>query len=326
MISNKLKKIVQEIKETDKEFEVTPRELFLFFNFEKRTKGNRSDVNEFLNENQLEVVPDYMTSRVDEKITLRHKKRAKSKKTIEPIQRIQLLDSANTPPATVTREAQLKEAMTLMMMNNFSQLPVVSGSRTVHGVITWESIGYGLTNGSESDLVKDFISNDVTILDYKTPLLDAISTILEKEFVLVQKSDKSLCGIVTLADISAQFLTVAEPFILLEQIENHIRQLLDGKFLVNELNEYCKIGDMEREIEHIDDLSFGDYVRIIEKPEHWDRLQLSIERTHFIKHLDKIREIRNDIMHFDPEGISTEQKAELVKMANFLSEVIKFEP
>jgi CBS domain-containing protein len=245
-----------------------------------------------------------MSSGVDENITLRHKKRAKSKKPIEPIHSIGLLDSANKLPVTVTREAKLKEAITLMMMHNFSQLPVVSGSRTVHGAITWESIGYGLTNDCKSELVKDFIVNDVAIVDYETPLLDAISAILNKDFVLVQKADKSICGIVTMTDITAQFLTVSEPFILLEQIENHIRQILDGKFLVDELKEYCKIGDVEKEIEHIDDLSFGDYIRIIEKPEHWDRLELNIERTHFIRHLDIIREIRNDIMHFDPDGIS----------------------
>ncbi len=323
--SNKLKKIVQEIKETDKEFEITSRELFSFFDFGKRTKGNRREVDEFLNGNQLEVVPDYMKSEMDEKVTLRHKKRARSKKDIKPVRSIGLLDSANKLPVTVTREAKLKEAITLMMMHNFSQLPVVSGSRTVYGAVTWESIGYALTNGSKSDLIKDFISTDVTIVDYHTPLLDAVSIVLENRFVLVQKSDKSLCGIVTLTDISNQFLIVSEPFILLEQIENHIRQILDGKFLVNELQEFCNIGDYVRDFEYIDDLSFGDYIRIFQKPENWDRLQLNIEQTHFIKHLDKIREIRNDIMHFDPDGISVGQKEELIKMAKFLAEVVKFE-
>ena len=320
--SNKFKNIVQEIKKTDKEVVITPRELFSFFDLEKRTRGNRRIVDDFLTGNQLEVVPDYMEKGVDEEITLRHKKRARSKKNNNPVQTIGMLDSANKPPVTVTREANLKEAITLMMMHNFSQLPVVSGSRTVHGVLSWRSVGYGLANGSKSELVKDFTTNDVTIVDLETPLLDAVSIILENQFVLVQGADKSLCGIVTLTDISARFLTVSEPFILLEQIENHIRQILDGRFLVNELMEYC---DYKREIEYIDDLSFGEYIRLVQKPENWDRLHLSIERTHFIKHLDKIREIRNDIMHFDPDGIGPGQKEELVKMARFLAEVIKFE-
>lgn len=323
-MNEKLKEIVKEIKENDKEFVITPRELLWYFYFEKRTKGNRLWINKFLNDNQLEVVPDYTLCWIDDKITLKHKKRAKSKKIHDPIQRIKLLDAANRPPISVSRDSELKEAMTLMMMHNYSQLPVMTGTRTVQGVITWETIGYGLTNGSDSKQVKDFISNDISIIDYNTPLLDAILIVLEKDFVLVQKSDKSISGIVTLADISKQFLTVSEPFLLLEQIENHIRQILDGKFLLKELRVFCKIGEEEREIEHIDDLNFGDYIRIIEKPEHWDKLNLSIERTHFIKQLDKVREIRNDIMHFDPDGITTEQKEDLTKMAKFLTELRKY--
>jgi predicted transcriptional regulator len=325
MTSNKLKNIIQNIKDTHQEVHVTPRELFMFFDFEKRTEGNRRYVDEFLNDNQVEVIPGYMTTGMDEQIALRYKKTARSRTNIDPIKKIRMLESANTPPITVTREAKLKEAITLMMMHDISQLPVVSGTRTVQGVISWETIGHGLNNGSDSELVIDFIQNDVTILDQETPLLDAISDILKKGFVLVQRADKTLCGIVTLTDLSTQFLIVSEPFLLLEQIEHHIRQILDGKFYITELKEYIQYGDIERKIEFIEDLSFGDYIRIIEKPEHWDRLQLNIERSHFIKHLDKIREIRNDIMHFDPDGISTEQKEDLTKMAKFLSEVIKFE-
>lgn len=324
MISHKLQEIVKEIKENDKEFEMSPRELLWHFYYEKRTKGNRFWIDLFLEENQLEVTPDYTSCWIDGKVTLKHQKRAKSKNSHDPIQRIRLLNAANNPPITISRDSTLKEALTLMMLHNYSQLPVMSGKRTVHGFVTWETIGYGLTNGCESDLVKDFISTEITIVDYDTPLLNAISTIIQKEFVLVEKPDKSISGIVTLADISKHFLIVSEPFLLLEQIENHIRQILNGKFLLNDIKEFCKIGDEEREIEHIDDLNFGDYVRIIENPNYWEGLKLSIERTHFIKHLHKVREIRNDIMHFDPDGISDVQKDDLIKMANFLAELRKY--
>lgn len=141
---------------------------------------------------------------------------------------------------------------------------------------------------------------------------------------MLETSDNTISGIVTIADISLQFINVTEPFLLLEQIENHIRQILDGKFLLEELRDICKVNDSECDIEFIDDLNFGDYIRIIENPKNWDRLKLSIERTHFIKHLDKVREIRNDIMHFDPEGITDRQREYLTKMSNFLMELRKF--
>jgi predicted transcriptional regulator len=324
MVSEQFKELVKEIQENDKEFKMTPRELLDAFGCVKRTSGNLVRIEKFLEENKLKTIPDYTDGWIDGEIILKHKKKAKSKKGNDPIQRIKLLPAANRVPISIPRDAKLSEAITLMMLHNYSQLPVMNSPRNVIGVITWETIGYGITNGSKSDNAKDYLKNEIVILDYEAPILDAVSKIIDNEFALVKKSDNTISGIVTIADISLQFLNVTEPFLLLEQIENHIRQILDGKFLVEELREFCKIGDTDCKIDFIDDLNFGNYVRIIEKPEHWERLNLSIERSHFITHLDKVREIRNDIMHFDPEGITSEQREDLVKMSKFLMELRKF--
>ena len=53
-------------------------------------------------------------------------------------------------------------------------------------------------------------------------------------------------------------------------------------------------------------------------------MKLEVHPLVFIKQLDLIREIRNDIMHFDPEGITNDQKQALVNMAKFLTEIIKY--
>ena len=64
--------------------------------------------------------------------------------------------------------------------------------------------------------------------------------------------------------------------------------------------------------------------KIYDKLRIFNKLNLSIERSHFIKQLDKVRQIRNDIMHFDPEGITREQREDLTKMAKFLMELKKY--
>lgn len=322
MVKDEFLEIVKEIKENDKEFEITPRELLNYFYCEKRTSGNVWFINRFLDENQLETEPNYVNGWIDGTVILKHKKKATTKNGIDPIQRIKLLPSSNNEPISITRDAKLKEAITLMMLNNYSQLPVMNGSRNVIGYVGWDTIGCALSNGINSEDVKDYIKTEITILNYDTPILEAISVVIEKEFVLVSKNDKTISGIVTIADISNQFLLVTEPFLLLEQIENHIRQLLDKKFLIEELKTFCQ--NNEKDIEFIDDLSFGDYIFILSNPDNWDKLNLKIERSYFIKHLDKIRIIRNDVMHFDPEGITKEQKNDLNKMAKFLMELKKY--
>lgn len=324
MISEDLQLKINEIKEKEKEFKLTPRELINAFRCEKRTSGNRAKINKYLQDNYLETEPDYNNAWIDGEITLRHKKKAKSKSGADPIQRIKILPAANIEPITIKQDASIKEAVTLMMLHNFSQLPIINGPKNPVGFISWETIGRGLTNGTNSDRASDFMSKDIAILDYETPLLEAIAVIIKKEFAIVKKQDKSISGIITIVDISEQYLTLTEPFLLLEQIENHIRRILNGKFLIEELNAICKIGDAVRSIEHIDDLTFGDYVRIIENPEQWKKLNLTVDRSYFIKQLDKVRKIRNDIMHFNPEGISEEQKKDLTLMSGFLMQVISY--
>lgn len=274
-----------------------------------------------MNSKNLETEPHYSSVWIDGCVKLKHKARARSKSDKDPILRISILPSANKPPITINRDAKLSDAITLMMMHNFSQLPVMSNPKNVAGLITWETIGTGITNGNKSNEVKDFLKTQVVKLELDTPLLEAIRTVIKEEIVIVQRKDKSLSGIVTITDISSQFFTLTEPFLLLEKIENLIRLLLDEKFLLEDLKSVCF--DNEK-AEFIDDLNFGQYIRLIENETNWQKLNLNIERSPFIKQLDKIRNIRNDIMHFDPEGITIEQRVDLNNMANFLSELIKF--
>ncbi len=318
--------IVKEIKaNTSKELRITTRDFLSYFGYEKRTKGNNARIDDYLNKHNLETEPYYVNAWIDGEITLKHKAKAKSKSEKDPILKISILPSANKPPITINRDAKISDAVTIMMMHNFSQLPIMSNPRSVAGFISWETIGIGITNGLTSTDVKDFLKDRVVILDLDTPLLDAIKTVIKEEIVLVQKKDKTLSGIVTITDISSQFFTLTEPFLLLEKIENLIRLLLDDKFLVEEIKELCKEDSQNKdEIEFIDDLTFGQYIRLIEKEENWNKLKLKIERVPFIKQLNKIREIRNDIMHFDPEGISQEQRDDLINMSNFLTELIKY--
>jgi len=318
MISDDLAEKINEIKSKEGEFKITPRYLVNAFGCEKRSSGNRSIINQFLEEQQIETVPDYTNAWIDGEIILRHKKKAKSKRTSDPIQRIKLIPAANREPTSIKRESSLAEATTLMRMHSYSQLPVISGQRSIHGYVSWETIGNGISNGIKSEKVLPYTSKNISILNYETPLLEAIKIVISKEFAVVQKEDKTISGIITLADISQQFLSIAEPFLLLEEIENHIRQTLDGKLLVEEIMRHCNPDDSSRAINHIDDLTFGEYVRIFENKELWEKINLNVEKTLFVKQLDKVRQIRNDIMHFEPEGITDAQLADLNNMSRFM--------
>ena len=50
---------------------------------------------------------------------------------------------------------------------------------------------------------------------------------------------------------------------------------------------------------------------------------MSIDRKEFVKHLDEVRRIRNDVMHFNPDGLSEEQTKKLRDIAKFFEHLVR---
>jgi len=218
----------------------------------------------------------------------------------DPTFRVGQLEAANTSPVAVNLDASLAEAVTLMMMHDFSQLPVMQNERNVRGVVSWESIGKRLALKRSCENVRDCMETSVPEVPAKSSLFASINLIIEYGYVLVRQDDNKISGIVTTSDLSLQFRLLAEPFLLIGEIENYVRQLIDKKFTTDQLKSVRDPAD-ERSIETVADLNFGEYVRLLENPEHWANLNLAVNRGVFTKRLDRVRELRNDVMHFDPD-------------------------
>lgn len=111
---------------------------------------------------------------------------------------------------------------------------------------------------------------------------------------------------------------MSKPFLILGEIENYIRKLLDGKFTKEQLTGAVDPSDGCREIESVSDLTFGEYLRVLENPDRWSSLAINVDRKIFISNLDNIRKIRNSVMHFDPDGIDDSESEKLIQFCDFL--------
>jgi CBS domain-containing protein len=236
----------------------------------------------------------------------------------DPTFRIEKLASANRTPTTVTPNTTLDEATTLMILQDFSQLPVMQNEREVKGVISWESIGKCQSLGRQCKEVRDCMEIEVPEVPYSSSLLSAIDIIVKYGYVIVRQTDKKISGIVTTTDLSLQFRQLAEPFILVGEIENYIRRLIDGKFTIEQLSSVRDPNDDKRHIDTVADLTFGEYLRLLEKPDNWEHLKIPVHRQTFIKHLDVVRDLRNDVMHFNPDPFDEEALEKLRLFANFM--------
>jgi hypothetical protein len=140
-------------------------------------------------------------------------------------------------------------------------------------------------------------------------------------YVLVRAADNRIKGIVTSTDLNLQFQQLSEPFLLLGEIENFVRSLIDGKFTLAELRAIRDAADGGRPVESVADLTLGEIIRLVENPERWQRIGLQIDRVIFKNELERIRLIRNDVMHFDPDPISVEDHQSLRAFVHFLHQL-----
>jgi CBS domain-containing protein len=117
----------------------------------------------------------------------------------DPTYRIGRLRSANLVPTSVAPNQTVTEAITIMLTNDFSQLPVMIGERDVKGVISWNSIGSRLVLGVKFKEVRECMEV-AHIIPAATSLLDAITEIVNNQYVLIQDATNKISGIVTTSD------------------------------------------------------------------------------------------------------------------------------
>ena len=244
----------------------------------------------------------------------------------DPTFRIGSLPAANKNLTTVGQDDTLKKAVTMMLQSDYSQLPIMHGEREVKGMISWKSIASRYAIGGECCKVQH-CREDAQVVDGNGTLFDAIPTIVKHGYVLVRNpQDRKITGIVTASDLSLQFQQLAEPFLLLREIELHIRQLLQDKVLPEDLDWLGSADTTTPKPNSISDLSFGGYVRLVQRPQVWQRLALNIDQASLTKQLEDVRQIRNDVMHFDPDPMTAKQLDVLQNASKFMQQLYDLLP
>jgi predicted transcriptional regulator len=329
-IPDKLIEVRERLDKGEKVEPLTVRNfLGWFMNSQRRGWYVVKTIREALDDQKLETFPDFNSAYIDSLIEFRKtpiltKKEAEKQKQQanqdlseniagketdellnidDPTYRLSRLEAANKDLIYIKPDNDLSEAVLKMITYDFSQLPVMQQPRReLKGVISWRSIGQKLALSKASTKVRDLMEPNFQLISADTSLFKALPLIIEHEYVLVKNKMNEICGIVTASDLSLQFKQLTEPFLLVAEIENHIRQMLmslDKELLVKGKDPR----DTEREINSVADLTFGEYLRLCENPEIWEKLKLYIHRNAFCEQLKKIKDIRNNIMHFDPDGL-----------------------
>jgi hypothetical protein len=308
---------------------VAIRTLIHWVGAERRGTRVLNQVQDALDRHGLVTEPSFSTGWVDNRVALRRastqslpvegdESRVPTSRT--PTEEVSLtvrnLQSATGGVTSVQRNSSLPLTRAYMLRYDYSQLAVMAGERQLVGAVSWESMALAAIRDPNFRLADATIPARAVELD--DDLIELIPVIADKGFVFVIGLDRKLSGIVTTADLSVQFRTLAGPFLVIGEIERRLRLTLSNHFTVAELGEVRDPGDTNRTIDSVNDLTLGETLRMLENPANWDRLNWPVDRAEFINALNDVKAIRNEVMHFSPDPLSSHQEESLTNFVGWL--------
>lgn len=223
---------------------------------------------------------------------------------------VSTMDTANCEVMTVEMQDPLSVTVTKMALHDYSQVAVVDSERRLIGAATWESIALAWMSG-EPSLVRDAMRSAPSASP-GDELLRQAEIIYQHGFVFVLNPGGVVQGIVTSADLSRRFGDDYRPIVLLDEIERR---------LSNRIMRRCSVGELKDAGVAIKShgATFGNYVTALGKKDLWDKLEWSgLGQAEFQARMDHVRQIRNQLMHFSPDPITTDEVDLLEKTARVL--------
>lgn len=213
---------------------------------------------------------------------------------------------------SVEANSTFEEAITKMVLNDFSQLAVLNGPRNLRGAVTWRSIAQAMHQKSVASFV-DAIDRHVEVVPYDRDLSEVLPILQQRQFLFVWDESKAIKGIVTTADVSQRYGEMATPFFQLGELDQTLRWVLSHALDISTVQRLCN-----RRITSFNDLSIGECKRVLENKEVWEDLGWPLDRPTFIARLEEIRVIRNKVMHFHPDPVPEDAVEKLRRFNDLL--------
>lgn len=219
--------------------------------------------------------------------------------------------------------ASLDEVVTVMKLNDCRFLPVVKSGGEVLGVVTWERLAeilhFERDVVDDGKLTADYFMVHAATYPYATRLVDVLGDLLEGGCLFVKGPSGRVEGMVTLRDAVNSLGEFMKPFVLLRELETLLRRVMDTYYR-DELDLYCNRLDGS-EVRSVRDMTMGDYVQVLRNKEAWKKIAWPVSRAIFVDRLDEIRKFRNQMMHFNPDGVPAEDIALLQAAIELLKTV-----
>jgi CBS domain-containing protein len=232
-------------------------------------------------------------------------------------------------PICIRQDKTIREALHLMVANDFSQLPIVDVEGKLTGIISEKSIvrKYNLINGSVSllDLTVDHCQTSAVTLPPSEDLFKALDQ-LKNVYAIVIVDDREPQGILTDYDTTRFFRDIAGGLLLVEDIEVTLRKYIEAAFPEDNPMQAALMHafghnrqDATKPMFEYDKLSFAQHIQLITTERNWSKFKGIFEpKDLFTKIMDQVGDIRNQLAHFR-ERLDAVQQDALEQARSWLS-------
>jgi CBS domain-containing protein len=238
---------------------------------------------------------------------------------------------------TISKDTTVAEALKLMEDNHFSQLPVVSG-KAMLGVFSYRSFSQEAAErqkSSRNEVLADLPVEEFLEYFLYIPPNEDWATIQrhldEKDTFFVGHPD-DVVGLVTTMDVYHYFRNIADPFILMAEIEVTLRLLIAERIPVEDRDTVftrCLAGAYQsaRVPREPDDLTLDNSIIIITSRDNWPYFQEVLgksegARKKAVEKLKPIPKWRNDTFHFR-RTLQPYEKKKLEDCRNWLRRAVR---
>lgn len=226
---------------------------------------------------------------------------------------------------TVNVQDNLISAIEIMFENRYTQLGIEREGEVV-GMVSYRSISRILSIlkklGADKNLpgrrVRIAIEETSPVVDPDEDLIELFDLLRESPYVIVDGGEDQSLEIITNYDLLQYLHDSIEPFLLIEDIERSVRDLIIeayGDNLDEDLHAFFADKDI-REPDGITDCSFGHYPHFMSG--NWSYFNEYFEENgDFVRRLLKeVGDIRNKIFHFRSDTYDSNLEEELLRFAH----------
>jgi CBS domain-containing protein len=210
----------------------------------------------------------------------------------------------------VHQDQTVREALSLMVENDFSQLPILTKTGKLVGLINEETIirRYFFSEGEVLllDLTVDQCQTPVRTISFDRDIFDALELLKDSYAIVVIDDNNQPMGILTDYDMATWFHELTGDLLIIEDIETSLRQIYQS-ILTDEddSNQSLKNAfgaqkdDPSQPRITFEQLSFGQLIRTITHDENWGNFQEVFQpREMFHQFMEQVRKNRNQLAHF----------------------------